>query len=306
MSSDRARLWLGWLAIALSVLIMSFWAFWGAAEAFHEGWYYRSLWMNFRLTLVQYLAPSLVLLLPVAVAVRWPRLALPMFLALAAGAALFFRKGAGVVLIALPLAILGALFYFGRPEPRRWAWRVLLLLPGLTAVCTGVVPGYRAMTRRDDGNYGARLVEGNGVRLVWAPAGPGWGEHYASWKEAVQTCEHLTEDGRALSDTTVGVWRLPTVEEAVRSMVRRGRNAGGTWDAERRKAEYRVWPDKESPLWRRYSQVIYWWTATEDGPDSAFRIAYNGYVASFGKRGWGDYWAFRCVCSPERFAAEAK
>ncbi len=162
MSSNRIRLWVGWIAVGLSTLIMSFWAFWGAAEAFHDGWYYRSLWRNLALTFVQYLAPSLVLLLPVTVAMRWPRAAFPLFLALAITAALFFRKGAGVVLISIPLAILGALFYFGRPEPRRWAWRALLLLPGLTAVCTGIVPGYRAITRWDDGNYSARLVEGNG------------------------------------------------------------------------------------------------------------------------------------------------
>jgi hypothetical protein len=301
MSSNCIRLWLGWIAVGLSTLIMSFWAFWGAAEAFHEGWYHRSLWMNLALTFAQYLAPSLVLLLPVIVAMRWPRAALPLFLALAIAAALFFRKGAGVVLISAPLAILGALFYFGRPEPRRRARQVLLLLPGLIAVCTGIVPGYRAITRWDDGNYSARLVEGNGVRLVWAPEGPGWRQQYASWDEAMQACAHLTADGRVLSPAPVWIWRLPTVDEAVRSMVRRGRNAGGTWDKEHGKAEYRVLPDKESPLWRRYSQVIYWWTATQDGPSSAYRIAYNGYVASFGKRGWGNYWAFRCVCTPDRF-----
>ncbi len=60
-----------------------------------------------------------------------------------------------MVLIALPLTVLGTLFHFGRPKPKRWAWWVLLVLPGVTAVCTGVVPGYRAITRWDDGNYGA-------------------------------------------------------------------------------------------------------------------------------------------------------
>ena len=302
MSSDRWRVWLGWTAVGLSVLAMSFWAFWGAAEAFHEGWYSRSLLANVELTLAQYLAPSLVLLLPVAVGLRWPRAALPLFAGLGIAAALFFRKGAGVVLIGIPLVVLGVLFYFGRPSPKKWAWRAVLILPGLTAVCTGAVPGYRAMTRWDDGNYGARLIEGNGVRLVWAPEGPGWRDGYGSWQDGTRTCSHLTADGRALSSGVVGVWRLPTIDEAVRSMVRRGENAGGVWDNQRKSAEYRVWPDKESPLWRRYSRVIYWWTSTEDGSGRAYRIAYNGFVAPFEKKGWGDYWAFRCVCSPDRFA----
>jgi len=281
--------------------MMCLWAFWGTAEAFHEGWYYRSLWANLRLTSVQYLRPSLLLLFPALLAVRWPRLALPVFLTLAIAAAIYYRRGAGVMLIALPLTLLGALFQFGRPEPRRWAARILFILPAVTVVCTGIVPGYRAVTRWDDGNYGARLVEGNGVRLIWAPVGPGWGERHLSWDQAAKTCEHLSADGHAITAAPIGIWRLPTVDEAVRSMVRRGRNAGGTWDWVRRRAEYRNLPEKESPLWRRYSQVIYWWTGTEDGRGSAYRITYNGYVDSFDKQGWGDYWTFRCVCSPERF-----
>jgi hypothetical protein len=300
MSSDRLRVSLGWMAVGISVLMICLWAFWGTAEAFHEGWYYRSLWANVRLTLVEYLRPSLLLLLPALIALRWRRLALPVFLTLAIAAALYHRRGAGVVLIALPLTVLGTLFQFGQPEPKRWAWRILLILPIGTAVCTGIVPGYRAVTRWDDGNYGTRLVDGNGVRLIWAPDGPGWGERHLSWDEAVKTCEHLTADGRALSSTPIGIWRLPTVDEAVRSMVRHGHNAGGSWDRVRRKAEYRELPEKESPLWRRYSQVIYWWTATQDGRGGAYRIDYNGRVDSFDKPGWGDYWTFRCVCSPER------
>jgi hypothetical protein len=297
-------LWTGWTAVGLSTVVICFWAFWGAAEAFHEGWYDRSVWRNLGLTFIQYLSPSLVLLLPVVVALRWRRIALPVFLVLALAVGFFFGQGAGVTFIAIPLVLLGALFQFGRPEPRRWAWCTVLILPALTALITGAVPGYRAITRFDDGNYGARLIEGNGVRLVWAPEGPGWGERHASWDEAVRRCAHLSADGRVLSPTPVGIWRLPTVDEAVRSMVRRGRNAGGTWDPKRRKASYSTWPEKESPLWRRYSPVIYWWTADEDGPERSFRIAYNGYVSSTRKSGWGDYWAFRCVCPPEQFSGE--
>jgi hypothetical protein len=301
MPADRLRLAAGWAAVALSSAALCFWAFWGSAEAFHEGWYHRSLSNNLALTLGQYLAPALLLLVPIMVALQWRLAALPVFLALAIVAALFFHRGAGVVLIAIPLAVLGILYALGRPEPRRWAWRAVLILPLITAILTGTVPGYRAITRLDDGNYGARLVVGNGVRLVWAPAGPGWGEHYASWDQATQACANLTPDGRSLSPTSVRIWRLPTVDEAVRSMVRGGRNAGGVWDPAAHQATYRIWPEKETPLWRRYSQIIYWWTSSEDRPDSRYRIAYNGYVASFGKRGWGDYWSYRCVCSPEQF-----
>jgi hypothetical protein len=92
------------MAVGISVLIMCLWAFWGTAEAFHEGWYYRSLWANLRLTTVQYLRPWLLLLFPALVALRWPRLGLAFFLTLAVAATLYYRRGAGVVLIVLPLA----------------------------------------------------------------------------------------------------------------------------------------------------------------------------------------------------------
>jgi len=83
-------------------------------------------------------------------------------------------------------------------------------------------------------------------------------------------------------------------------MVYRGCNAGGVWDPANRSAHYRIMPDKDSPLWKAHSQVIYWWTDTEVGEDKAYRIAYNGYVLAVPKRGWGDYWAYRCVCEPSK------
>jgi len=141
-----------------------------------------------------------------------------------------------------------------------------------------------------------RRVEGNGVTLLWAPEGPGWPSHYASWWEAERACAYLTVDGHSLAVQPQNIWRLPTIEEAVRSMVYRGRNAGGVWDPVRRRAQYRVMPDKDSPLWKAHSQVIYWWTDSEAGPDKAYRIAYNGYISALPKRGWGEYWAYRCVC----------
>jgi hypothetical protein len=301
--SDRLRLVAGWSAVALSTAALCFWAFWGSAEAFHEGWYHHELWRNLAMTFGQYLMPVVVILIPVSIALRWRRAALPVFLLLALSASLFFRKGAGLVLIAIPLTAIGILFSVGRAEPKRWAWRAVLGLPLATALVTGAYPGYRAMTRLDDGNYSARLVEGNGVRLVWAPEGPGWGSHYASWQQAADRCAHLSADGRELRPQTVGIWRLPTIDEAVRSMVRRGRNAGGVWDPAAQRATYRTLPEKESPLWKRYSPIIYWWTATADGPERRFRIAYNGYVMAAPPSGWGDYWSYRCVCEPERCAA---
>jgi len=231
-------------------------------------------------------------------------LAIPLLGTSALAAAWFFRRGhAAIELIVVPLVLLGLLYHYGRPQPRRWAWRCLIVLPLVTAVVCSAYPGWRAIHRFDDGNYGMRQIEGNGVTLVWAPEGPGWPSRYGSWQVAERTCKYLAADGRSLADQAQNLWRLPTVDEAVRSMVFRGRNAGGSWDAVLRRANYRVQPDKDSPLWKVHSQVIYWWTDTQADPGKAYRIAYNGYVLPVAYKGWGDYLAYRCVCEPHKLKA---
>jgi hypothetical protein len=273
-----------------------FWGFWGSNENFHEGWYFPSIWRNVALMFVQYLSPMLVVMLISVAALRWPRLAIPLLTAGALAVARFLRGSrAAIVLIATPLVVLGVLYHFGRPEPRRWAWRILLGLPLITAAVCGAYPGWRAIHRWDDGDYGMRRIEGNGVTLLWSPEGPGWPSHGVTWDEAMRDCALLSPDGLSLADTPGDVWRLPTAEEAVRSLVYRGANAGGVWDPVRHRAQYRVTPDKDSPLWRVHSKVIYWWTSTEADGDRAYYITDNGYVLLVPKRIHPDYLAFRCV-----------
>jgi hypothetical protein len=299
--SAKRRQIAGWAAVSISTLVACFWAFWGSIENFHEGWFFPSVWQNVDLMFVQYLSPMLIVMLISILALFWPRLALPLLGACAVAVARFFRGSHAVVtFIVIPLLTLGMLYYFGRPEPRRLAWRCLIGLPLITMVVCGAYPGWRATHRYDDGNYGTRLIEGNGITLLWAPEGPGWPSRHASWQEAKHNCAYLAADGRALADHQQNVWRLPTIDEAVRSMVFRGQNAGGTWDAVLHKAHYRVQPGKDSPLWKVHSQVIYWWTDTQADGGMAYRIAYNGYVFPFDYRGWGDYWAYRCVCDPSK------
>lgn len=190
-----------------------------------------------------------------------------LFGSLALAAAVFFKGAfAAVVVGAIPLLVLGGLYHVGHPEPRLWALRSVIGLPLLTALVCGAYPGWRAMHRQDDGNYGMRVVEGNGGTLVWAPEGPGRPSHYASWWEAKRRCRYLAADGRSLAGQPQNLWRLPTVDEAVRPMVYRGHNAGGVWSAALRRPQYRVMPDKDAPLWKVHSPVIYWWTDTEAAP----------------------------------------
>ncbi len=110
-------------------------------------------------------------------------------------------------------------WWFGRPVPRRWALRASWALPLAVALAFGAGPGWRVAHRVDDGDRGERTIEGNGVRLTWAPAGPGWPGGGASWDEAVRVAAHLSRDGTRVQESPQEYWRLPTRDEVVRSMV---------------------------------------------------------------------------------------
>lgn len=53
--------------------------------------------------------------------------------------------------------------------------------------------------------------------------------------------------------------------------------------------------NKDSPLWKKYSKVIYWWTSMEVDDNSAYRIAWNGQVQPTRKEARWGYLAYRCV-----------
>ncbi len=295
-TNTRARITAGWVAVMLSTGLSSLWAFWGSIENFHEGWYFPELWRNLGLMLVQYLPWMFIPMVAGLLALWRPLLGVVTHAALAGGAFwLFGVRGAGGRLIAVPLILLGALYGYGRPLPVKWARRVLVALPLVTAFASGAYPGWRVLTRPTTVDLSMRQIRGNGVDLVWAPAGPGWDNSGFSWFEAKRRCDYLTADGKTLSATRQREWRLPTVEEVVQTMLWRGQNAGGQWDPGTRRARYRTMPDKEAPLWNPYSPVIYWWTADEADADRAYRVAYNGQVHAMRKSWAAGYMACRCV-----------
>jgi len=307
-SQSVRRTWrvvVGWSAVVLNLLVSCFWAFWGAVENFHEGWGSPSLWANLGLMLAQYLSPMLAAVLLGLLGLRWPRLGGLVYLIVGGSFGSWFlfgrtgsMSGAGFLLNSLlagGCGLIGLLFWFGQPRPRRLAYLLTWGLPLAVALVSGAEGAWRVATRHDDRDRGMRTVEGNGVRLTWAPAGPGWPTSGVSLKEAKRVCRHLSEDGLGLADEAQDIWRLPTVEEVVRSLTRHGMNAGGEWDEGSHPATYRTRPDKESPLWNPDSQIIYWWTATEVDPEHVYRVAYNGYVLVVPKKMSMGSCAFRAV-----------
>ena len=207
-------------------------------------------------------------------------------------------SNAATFFIIVPLGVLGVLYWFGRPQPRKAAAALIITLPLLTVILCGAEPLWRVSHRINDGNLAIRLVESNDVALMWAADGPGWPRRGMSWDEARERCQYLTEDSAVLASTVQNIWRLPTVDEAVRSMSRHGENSGGSWDAQKAQASYQTPPDKETPLWNVYSQVIYWWTATEVDEEHAYMIVYDGKVWPRAKQFGPAYLGFRCVKSP--------
>lgn len=291
---------LGWAAVIVSIVLTCLWAFWGILENFHEGWYFSSFLSNLVLMFTQYLGPMLIFIGASLISIYWPRLGGSLHMIFALFLVWFFRafSNAATFLIIVPMVILGVLYWVGRPQPRKIATYLVIGLPLLTLIIFGIEPISRISRRIDDGNLQARLVEGNGVNLIWAPDGPGWPREGASWYEAGRVCQYLAEDGILLAATPQNIWRLPTVDEAVRSMSRHGENSGGRWDAETAEAFYQTRPDKESPLWNMYSQVIYWWTGTEVDEQNAYIIVYDGEVWPRRKQTSLGYLGFRCVRTP--------
>jgi hypothetical protein len=282
-------------------VITCVWAFWGIIENFHEGWYFESIWLNLGMMFVQYLSPMLIFLSVTLISIFWPRLGGGLHGQIALFAVWFFKafSNAATFLIILPLIGLGAMYWFGRPNPKRLAVYLVVGLPLLTLIVSGISPAARVSQRIDDGNLSARLVQGNGVALIWAPGGPGWPPEGGDWHYANHTCQYLSEDGLTVESLPENIWRLPTVDEAVRSMALHGQNSGGMWDAETGGATYKMTPDKETPLWNVHSQVIYWWTATEVDEEQAYIIAYDGKVWPRSKAFGPAYLGFRCVKTPD-------
>ena len=290
----------GWIAVGLSTAITCIWAIWGILETFHEGWYYESWLSNVGLMFAQYLSPMLIFMGVTLISILWPRFGGVLHVIFALVVAWFFQvsSNAATLLIITPLIGIGVLYWFGRPQPRKIAISLAIGLPILTLIIFGIEPVLRVSQRIDDGNLQARLVHGNGVNLIWAPDGPGWPRSGGDWYEAQRVCQYLGEDGLTPAPEPQHIWRLPTVDEAVRSMARHGQNSGGVWDAETAEATYKTRPDKESPLWNVHSQVIYWWTATEVDEEHAYIIVYDGKVWSRTKQFSADYYGFRCVKQP--------
>ncbi len=198
----------------------------------------------------------------------------------------------------------------------------------LTVIGVSIYNLPRVLTRLDDGDRSARLIAGSGVTLVWAPEGPGWNYRqpwggYPSWRSvalygrepvgfedksqpladeedmaATNLCRYLSEDGLTLLDTPQDIWRMPTVDEIARSLVRDGKSAGCTWGGDLGRMECEVEPDKETPLWDPTAPPIYYWAFEAYDEREAYFVSYNGWVNATYQGGGNPRHSYRCVRDP--------
>jgi len=342
----------GYVGTGLLILATSLWTFWGVGEMYYEGWW--GAWSN----RLPYLVPVLVCLALTVLVLTWPRAGGWLIITIGGvftvwwwwRTAVTFGLDLAKLLGMLPasglLVAVGILFLYearyqrkllaeGFTGSRTWLWRNLryvlaLGFPLIVAIAISIYWLPIVLTRVDDGDRGARLIQGNEVVLVWAPAGPGWWEGIEasraagellsganpSWNDlafygvlpvgfgpksglegvdattedmnTTGLCCYLSEDGLTIMDEPQYIWRMPTVDEIVRTLVRHGENAGCIWDGKARHATCQIIPDKETPLWVPNWSPIYYWAADEYNHQEAYYVAYNGSIVGHQPKSWGN------------------
>jgi hypothetical protein len=122
--------------------------------------------------------------------------------------------------------------------------------------------------------------------------------------QATGLCRYLSGDGSTLMAESQNIWRMPTTDEIVRSLVRSGEIAGCVWDGQSGSAECQVQPNKDAPLWNPDASTIYYYSGEEYAQDSAWVVPYTGgglyggVIGAQSKNGGNSRHGFRCVREP--------
>ncbi len=136
---------------------------------------------------------------------------------------------------------------------------------------------------------------------------PGYGrQEDGSWIHATAAdmahhniCLYLNEDGLTLNEKPQNIWRMPTVDELVRTLSLHDQNAGCSWDGSKgRMQPCTLAPDKETPLWAPNQSPIYYWAAEEYNTTYGYFVSFNGFVNAEMKSAGNPRHSYRCVREP--------
>ncbi|MDD5603050.1 MAG: DUF1566 domain-containing protein, partial [Eubacteriales bacterium] len=151
----------GWIGVGITLTISGIWAYWGAIENFHEGWYSESLWANIGMMLFQYLLFTFIFVILAVIALKWRKIGLFLHIAVA-GFCIWFFSGASFsvlgLLIVMPIIGLGLIYFFGEPKPKKWAYGLLVCVPLIIIISVSVPSGIKVSRRMNDNDFGPRLI----------------------------------------------------------------------------------------------------------------------------------------------------
>jgi hypothetical protein len=293
MSINKKRI-IGWVTSIMTFLIIGVWSYWGINENFHEGWYHTSLLQNLSMTFIQYLSIPLIFLVLSLIALNYKKIGSGLFIALGIFSIFFFDSNAGRLLIFIPLLLFALGFYLGEYKHKKIITLSFIIIFLLIILSFGVPQLIKVENRFNDNNFGTQIITGNNIELVWAPQGVGFPLEGTNWQTAKDNCGRLNEQGTNLEENEINIWRLPTREEIVRSMTRKNNNSMGFID-DLGIAQYKIKPDKETPLWNPHSKIIYYWTNESKDEERAYLVGYNGYILTRSKNSGANYQGYRCV-----------
>jgi hypothetical protein len=325
----------GWMAKSLMLVFTALAAYWGAGEMYHEGWwgqwynplvYLIPVGIFLTLTLVSLRWPKIGggVIIVFAIAAGLFFHALIFIVVIGFLGVLFWLEGRRTDQLPEP------------PENLWWFRLAvvlpILIILGFSAYMLPIVgsrvdDGDRS-ARLISGN-GVELVwapEGPGWnwQQPWggypswdtialyglAPVGtdwrskPGYGDQadgtrqHATAKDMAEynVCLYLAEDGLTLMEEPQNIWRMPTVDEYLRSLARHGENAGCAWRGEyNTQVDCETLPDKETPLWAPDLAPIYYWAVEEYDEEHGYFVSYNGWVNATLKNSGNPRHSYRCV-----------
>jgi hypothetical protein len=268
---------IGWITASISFLILVLWTYWGINEAFHEGWFHTSFLKNLGLTFIQYLSIPIIFLVISLIALYYKRIGTVFYIILGIFSFFFFGSLAGSLLIFIPLILFALGYYFGEFKFKKIISYSFIGIFFIIILLFGIPQFIRVENRFNDNDFGERVVN----NLTWAGQGDGFPLNGTNWYTAQRNCEEL------------GL-RLPTTNEIVYSLTRGNVNSGGYFN-KKYEVQYKIKPDKETPLWNPHSQVIYYWTNETTDEERAYLVAYNGVILKRSMKFGPNYQGYRCV-----------